>query len=426
MINMTLPPAERYYIGYSGGRDSHVLLDLLCRLRDVGQLNGRLTAIHVNHRLNTQSDDWARHCQAVCNAYGLPLIIETLSEKPQAGDSIEAFARQARYRRIEAHLHAGDVFVSAHHQRDQAETFLLQLMRGAGLDGLRAMPVERPLGAGRYLRPLLSVDYADIVAYAEAQQLDFIDDNSNDDRRFDRNFLRHEILPVLSARFPKACANIAQSAKWLAEVPTLSSPQQLTLAVLSRLSDSEKKQQIRAFVKGKTGMALSQTQTAYILTHHLQAQADKHPTLTLGNWVVRRHAGELCVTQTLPETALKTWQSGLPQMIEWGKSAETPLGIISWQSGQGFVQAEDSEALIIKPLTGSQRFHPHTRQRATTVKKCLHEAGIPAWLRPFYVGIYRGDELLAIPNVGVAHSAYQQTKTAQLPMWGIAPAFLGT
>ncbi len=151
-------PAKRYLIGFSGGRDSHVLLDVLVRLCEQGKLHTPVTVIHVNHNLNPKADEWTIHCQSVCDDYGIPCIVETVTDTPKSSESIEAFARNARYQLIEKHLHEGDIFLSAHHQRDQAETFLLQLMRGAGLDGLRAMPVIRDLGLGRYLRPLLSVD----------------------------------------------------------------------------------------------------------------------------------------------------------------------------------------------------------------------------------------------------------------------------
>lgn len=422
-------PIERCFIGYSGGRDSHVLLDALYCLRERGVLDLShlsLFAIHVNHNLQASSADWVRHCQAVCKAYDIPLITETVTDKPQAGDSLEAFARTARYRLIAKHLNAGDIFLSAHHQRDQAETFLLQLMRGAGLDGLRAMPFERDLGAGRYVRPLLDVEYDDIIAYATARQLHFINDNSNDDTRFDRNYLRHEVLPVLEKRFAHVVGNIAQSAKWLSEVPDVIAPERLRIDTLSAQSETEQKACLRAFVKRKTGLSLSQTQTQYILAHHLSAQADKHPTLAIGNegnYVVRRHNGEICVTAVLPDNIDL---SKLETVIQWGQSRVVlNIAELHWQAGQGLSAEFADMPLILKPLRGSMRFHPHTRNRATTVKKCLHEARIPVWLRPWYLGLYVQNELLAIPGVGVARAYFDKSANARLPLWIIADKFVG-
>ncbi len=427
-IPLNLPPAPRYYVGYSGGRDSHVLLDSLCRLRDAGELHGALSAIHVNHNLNPSALAWVQHCQDICAGYDVPLIVETLTESPKAGDSLEAFARTARYRCIERYIRAGEVFLSAHHQRDQAETFLLQLMRGAGLEGLRAMPVERALGAGRYVRPLLAVSYAEIVAYAQAHQLDFIVDDSNDDQRFDRNFLRHSVLPVLEQRFPKACAQIAQSAQWLAEVPMPAVPAHLRLDEVRSLAPAVQKQQLRAFVKSKTGQALSQAQTQYLLKHHLHARADKHPTLTVGDFVVRRHAGTLCVTKPLSEQVTESLRAALfpegrTRALTLGECVKTPpLGELTWTVGEGFSLRE---GLTLCPLRGAERFHPHTRSRATTVKKCLNEAKIPAWLRPYYFGIYWHDMLIAIPNVGVSRPHYQVGEHARLPRWQITADWIG-
>ncbi len=412
--------AKRYIIGYSGGRDSHVLLHALCALRDNGALKTPLTAIHINHQLNAKAYDWAKHCQAICDAYGIPLIIETVSESPQVGESVEAFAREARYRLIAKHLHKNDVFLSAHHQRDQAETFLLQLMRGAGLDGLRAMPFERELGVGRYCRPLLHVDYADILAYAMAQQLDFIHDDSNDDTRFDRNFLRHEIFPVLEKRFPKACANISRSAQWLAEVPEAVAPQHLFLEALKALSEQEQKQRIRAFIKSKTGRALSQTQTHYLIQHHLHAKADKHPQLDLHDVVVRRHAGKLCVTSALPDWSVDKLER---QTVRVGDVLTTPVGVFNWGVGQAGITTR--APLTLQPLRGSERFHPHTRSCATTVKKCLNEAKIPAWLRPYYFGVYLNNRLIAIPNIGVERDYYECDVDAYFPQWQIKSEFIG-
>ncbi|PIE42258.1 MAG: tRNA lysidine(34) synthetase TilS [Gammaproteobacteria bacterium] len=407
---------ERWLVGFSGGRDSHVLLDILYQLHNSGKLHAQLSAIHVDHGLHPQSNQWARHCQTICDNYQIPLTIETVKKQPVPGESIEAFARQARYRLIEQHLTATTVFLSAHHQRDQAETFLLQLMRGAGPDGLRAMPVVRRLGAGQYLRPLLNVNYDDIVDYAEQHHLFFIEDDSNDDQRFDRNYLRHQVLPVLERRFANAAHRIALSAKWLAELPDMPAPAALSVEDLNALSEAEQKRHIRAFVKAKIGHSLSQAQTQYILAHHLNAQADKHPTLTIGDYVMRRHAGELCLTAQLPPPP-----ENIEQLISVGqKHSLSPVATLTWTAGQGIVC---HRPLMLRSLSGSERFHPQTRNKATTVKKCLHEAHIPMWLRPFYIGLYMNDTLIAIPGVGISKPHYQQDPKAYLPQLDIAPEF---
>ncbi len=413
-------PAKRYWLGFSGGRDSHVLLDLLYQLRQAGQLDTPLTVIHVNHRLHPNADDWAQRCRTVCQQYAIDFKLEAVIATPGAGDSIEAFARQQRYRLIKKQLSDGDIFLSAHHQRDQAETFLLQLMRSAGLQGLRAMPLIKIFGAGQYLRPLLQVPYADIVAYAEAKQLDFINDDSNENCRFVRNFMRHEVLPLLETRFPAAQAHIAQSAAWLQEIPDLPAPPALFVKQLQLLSKKQQKQQLRAFVKAKTGLSLSQSQTHYILTHHLQAAADKQPTLVVAGAVIRRFAGQIIITKPVPELLPQTL---FAVEVYVKQPQRLAIGELTWQSGQG-ICVSPAQALHIRPLTGSQRFHPHTRLRSTTVKKLLHESGIAPWLRPWYFGLYYGNELLAIPGIGVAKSHYHHGADAHLPLWQIATNFV--
>lgn len=411
-------PATRYWVGYSGGRDSHVLLHWLWQLSKVGQLTTPIVAIHVNHRLQKLSDSWVTHCQRICDEYGIELLIETVTQKPQTGESIEAFARQQRYGLIEKHLKGGDIFISAHHQRDQAETFLLQLMRGAGLDGLQSMPLIRPFGAGQYLRPLLNVGYADIVEYALQNQLDFVTDPSNEGTQFERNFFRHQVLPLLKQRFPQAEKAIARSAAWLAEVPKAMAPQKLTLTTLKQLPAEKQKQQVRAFVKDKINTTLSQRQTDYLIKHHLTAAADKQPLLNVGEYVIRRYADELLITTQLPHVITKDFIAnvGAGQSYQLDKVAK-----LQWQTGQGGL-IDDTYQL--KPLSGATRFHPHTRSQRSSVKKLLHEYGIAPWLRPWFLGLYLGDELVAIPNVGVSITHFRQDENAQLPRWIIKQKFV--
>lgn len=415
--------ASHYLIGYSGGRDSHVLLDLLCTLRDRGQLTASVAAIHVNHQLNPQSAQWAEHCKNICKSYQLPLIIEVVEQSPKPGESIEAFAREQRYKLVKKHLKHDTIFLSAHHQRDQAETFLLQLMRGAGLAGLKAMPLIKVLGAGQHLRPLLAVPYDDIVQYASESRLNYITDESNDDRRFNRNYIRHEVLPTLTQRFPQAVRSIAQSAHWLAELPEVDNiPESLSLKKLKKSSTIEQKQQIRGYVKQKINIPLSKKQTQYVLDNHLTAAQDKQPQLVIANrYVLRRYDNELFITETLPEQSQYSSQLASKRFL-LGRDIELPLGKFVWQLGEG-LSSEQFSSLRALPLLGSQRFHPHTRQHSTTVKKLMHEAGIASWLRPFWFGLFDGDELVAIPTLGVARRHYQKTADSCIPRWIIAQKF---
>jgi tRNA(Ile)-lysidine synthase len=202
----------RLFLGFSGGLDSTVLLHLLCRRGFSPKV------IHVHHGLSPLAAEWALHAKKVADHYGLECEVIRLEGAPSPGESVEAWARQARYRAFEALLTAGsDILFLGHHLDDQAETVLLQLLRGAGPKGLSAMPVEKPCGKGNLLRPLLSVSRENIERYAKAylvpQGLDWIHDESNDDIRFKRNALRHEVIPILRRHFPGCLSTLARSAR---------------------------------------------------------------------------------------------------------------------------------------------------------------------------------------------------------------------
>lgn len=199
-------------IGYSGGVDSHVLLHAL---KNTGYPS--VTAVHVNHQLNPKADAWALHCQSVCDALSLPIDIKKIVVKREPGDSLEEKAREARYALLRKYIDKNCVLVTAHHLEDQAETFLFQALRGAGTTGLSAMPYQRKLGEGWLVRPFLSISRDDIQAYAKTYRLQWIEDDSNINLIFSRNFLRNNIFPLLKQRFPKCAQNLARSARLIAE-----------------------------------------------------------------------------------------------------------------------------------------------------------------------------------------------------------------
>lgn len=244
-------PADRLCVGLSGGRDSVVLLHLLSRL----DLGARLFAVHVHHGLSPNADAWKAFCTAYCRNLDVPLRIERVAVEGGTGLGLEAAARQARYAAF-ARCPA-DCLLLAHHQGDQAETLLFNLVRGAGVAGAAAMPVERRLGGLRLLRPLLAVAREDIVAYAEENGLAWIEDESNADTGFSRNFLRHAVMPVLAGRFPGAAVCLAAAAGHFAEAGELltdlgeldwqacADGDSLPLAALRRLSPARLKNLLR-------------------------------------------------------------------------------------------------------------------------------------------------------------------------------------
>jgi len=199
------------FLAFSGGLDSHVLLHALSEL--ASDFPFKLTAVHIDHSLQLQSADWANHCQAVSDGLSVPLIIKTLNVEVKKGESLEAAAREVRYAALAECLPEGGLCLTAQHRNDQSETLLLQLFRGAGVHGLASMPVSKAFSRGRMLRPLLAFSREDLLEYANSHKLVWVEDPSNQDNRFDRNFLRNEVLPVLRERWPGMDKSLSRSAR---------------------------------------------------------------------------------------------------------------------------------------------------------------------------------------------------------------------
>lgn len=211
-------------VAYSGGVDSQVLLELAYQL---AQKHPQLTinAIHVNHGLSALAHQWQSHCEQQCAQRHIPLQVANVDVKPSARESLEAVARNARYQAFQNLIEPDAILLLGHHLDDQAETFLLQLKRGAGAKGLSGMAMcsaaEQNQHGLTIVRPLLQQSRADIQAFASAQQLVWVDDESNSDTRFDRNFLRHDVLPLLQQRWPAFTQSVSRSARLISEQQTL-------------------------------------------------------------------------------------------------------------------------------------------------------------------------------------------------------------
>jgi tRNA(Ile)-lysidine synthase len=255
----------------SGGLDSTVLLHLLAGLAQ-REVLPPLSAIHIHHGLQAAADAWPAHCHALCSSLGVQLHVEYVQVQP--GASLEQAARDARYAAFAARLGVDEVLLTAQHRDDQAETLIFRLLRGAGVQGLAAMPVNRVLAAGHLVRPLLGCSRADLEAYAQAQGLLWVDDPSNTDERFSRNYLRRQILPTLTQRWPQALNSMARSAAHLSEAQQLLDElaqqdldaataskefswlglPQLALPALRALSESRQRNALRYWLRPLTAM----------------------------------------------------------------------------------------------------------------------------------------------------------------------------
>jgi tRNA(Ile)-lysidine synthase len=199
-ILASLPPAEAYLVGFSGGADSTALLHAMRSIR--GRLRAPVSAIHVNHGLHGDAPQWQVRCENFCKRLGIGLASVDINPTGDSGKGLEAEARQLRYEAIASQMTPGGALLTAHHADDQAETLLLNLMRGSGVDGLAAMPESRPFGRGLLQRPLLEFQGSALREYLVEQGVDWVEDPSNEELDHDRNFVRHELVPLLEGRWP--------------------------------------------------------------------------------------------------------------------------------------------------------------------------------------------------------------------------------
>ncbi|HET7371282.1 MAG TPA: tRNA lysidine(34) synthetase TilS, partial [Gammaproteobacteria bacterium] len=213
------PAPAGILVAFSGGRDSTVLLHALAAVRE--QLAAAPRAVHINHGLHPEAAQWSRQCENIAAQLGVDYISRRVDVDPADPRGLEAAARAARYAALDAELRPGECLLTAHHADDQLETVLLQLLRGGGPAGIAAMPARAPFGAGWLVRPLLGFDRQALAAYADANDLDCIDDPSNTDRQRDRNYLRHGILPRLKERWPAAAVTVGRAARHAAQAQTL-------------------------------------------------------------------------------------------------------------------------------------------------------------------------------------------------------------
>ena len=417
-----LPPARRYWVAYSGGCDSTVLLHAMAALRE--QLPVELRALHINHNLHEAAPEWALHCHHVCETLDIPLYEVNVDARGSKGESPEAAARAARYRIFTEVLQVGDGLLLAHHRDDQAETLLLQLLRGSGPRGLAAMPSHRPLGAGWLGRPLLGFSRQALCDYAAAEGLAWIDDPSNFDTEFDRNFLRQQVMPLLQQRWPSAASTLARTAGLQAEAAELlqqlaeedwqhcAGPQADTLRIeaLSQLSPERQRNLLRYWIDSVNHLPLADQQRLNrILAEVIPAAEDAQPSVRWPGGQVRRYAGLLYLLAADPEPVTGPLRWDLTGTLELGDGRQ--LRTVS-TTGAGLQAAlQGNASLSVRFRQGGEVCRPAGRGHQHELKKLLQEWGVPPWQRPRVPLLYVGEELAAVVGYCVCepyHAAEQQ------------------
>lgn len=421
-----VPRGASLVVGLSGGIDSVVLLHLLARgLRLPPR---RLSAIHVNHQLNPQAPGWASFCRRLCRQLGIRLRVVKVEVK--RGNSTEGAARSARYAAFAAS--GADVVMLAHNRDDQSETVLLQLFRGAGPRGLAAMPVFREgvPGTPAVLRPLLEVPRSLISDYAARHSLQWVEDDSNDDRRYLRNFLRHELMPLIEARRPGTRAVLARGARLQAEASDLLDalalqdlggslpPGRLDLALLESLPAHRARNALRFFLRGNGLPMPDADRLEELLRQALTAGRDAAVCMPLGTSDLRRFRNALHIVKqlALPDRKFAVHWSGR------GVLRLAPLaGSLQMQPATaGGIDGAliRSSGLLVASRRGGETLRLALGGRQRTVRKLLQEADCPPWMRERLPFLYIEGQLAAVPGLGVdVRFQAPAGKGGYLPVW---------
>lgn len=408
--SMQLPAGGRLLLaGYSGGLDSHVLVHLLSRARQ--RLPLKLAAVHVNHGLNPAAGLWAEHCRSICNALDIEFILVELDARAPRGESQEAWARQKRYAAMQEYIKQDDVLMTAHHQDDTAETLLIQLFRGAGPAGLAAMPRAARFGRGWHLRPLLDYTRAELQDYANTHGLAWIEDDSNTDQRYDRNYLRNSILPPLRQRWPgltetlsRAASHQASAALLLDEFAAMDmtacardGTSWLAVNALTALSLPRLANVLRYWIKSRGFPLPADRQLAEAMDQLFNARTDAEPCVSWKGVELRRYRNTLFITAPLPrvrETAPIEWDMAGP--------CQLPLGVLvaSRSTGKGIQPGLcDGDKVTVRFRRGSELIHKDSHRQE--LRKLFQEHGVPASCRDFMPLVYAGDRLVAVPGLYV-------------------------
>jgi len=405
-------PASRWLVAFSGGIDSTVLLHALSSTRE--RKHSEIIAIHVDHGLHPDSQQWETHCQQFAEQLEVSYIRKRVIVDDDLRSGPEAAARQARYAVLQTLVNAGDCLLSAHHEEDQAETLLLNLMRGSGIAGLAGIGAAQKFGHGRLLRPLLGVSGEAIQDYAKRHELSWIEDPSNVDTRFDRNFLRQEIVPRLATRWPAVSARLKQSADLASEASGLlreladidlaaaGSPERLDLQAVQALSLERQRNLLRRAIS-LCGLPPPPATRLYQAVHELiPAREDAQPLVTWPGAELRRYRNHLYVMPAiarLPDEPARVLRPEEPLDLGPGMGQ-----LVLSPDVDGGINPELARAgLRVRYRHGGEEIRPAGHECTRKLKKLLQQEGIVPWMRERLPLLYAGEELVAVADLWVAN-----------------------
>ena len=401
----------RYVIAFSGGMDSSALLHAL----NAADLGVPIVAIHIDHGLHADSRIWSEHCETFAKSLGAGYRGRQVSVRPDTGKGLEAAAREARYAALYEELERGDWLLSAHHRDDQAETLLINLVRGSGPAGIAGIGAIRRFGPGWLVRPLLQVDRAALRAYADQHALHWVEDPSNDDQRFDRNFLRHDVLPRLQSRWPdiavrlqRSATHAGESADLLADLGKLDlkalggHPERLPVDELLALAPGRQRNLLRYSLRELGLSTPTSLQLERILKEVLPAREDGQPYVGWPGASVRRYRNGLYL---MPEHLAEAPESGAigADHVVLGAG----LGVLRFtrEAERGLSATIMGQGLRLGIRQGGERFRPDGQGHTRKLKKLLQEEGVVPWMRDRVPLVYAGDHLVAVGDLWIAAEA---------------------
>jgi tRNA(Ile)-lysidine synthase len=428
-----MPSMIAYRVALSGGADSVALLHALCQIRDA-LAPAQISAIHVHHGLHPAADAWQRDCQRLCEELDVALQVRRVDGRAACGESPEAAARRARYDALSRIVGAGEAVCTAHHERDQAETLLLQLVRGAGPAGLASMPRVAPLGKGWLVRPLLDAGPAALRDYLRRHGIQWLEDPANVDQRFDRNYVRREILPHLEDRWPGAQRTLARAARHQADSANLaqalaeidlaeargSLPGTLSGAALEAMPPARARNLLRGWLSERGLPSASAVNLEAVLDQLLKARDDAMPLVSWPGAEVRRYRQLLYAQAPLPvhdPARVLVWNPGSALALAHGLLEASPA------EGRGLSAQRCANALVeVRFRQGGERFQPAGRGHSAALKKLLQASAVPPWLRDRIPLIYVDDELAAVAGLWVgAGYEVSGTNPGWLVRWTALP-----
>ncbi|HZE43328.1 MAG TPA: tRNA lysidine(34) synthetase TilS [Steroidobacteraceae bacterium] len=393
----------------SGGADSAALLAGLAALG--GGFRGLpLRAVHIDHGLQAAASEFREACKNLCEHLGVPLELIRVEVQSEAGLSIEAAARAARYAALAAQLQPRECLLTAHHRQDQAETLLLQALRGAGVKGLSAMPVCRILGLGWHARPVLDVPHGELLKLGRQLENFKVIDPMNGDLRFDRTYLRKAIWPLIETRWPGAEIALSRSARHMAEaqellhraaaadVARLRDGDALSVPGLRALPQANRMNAVRAWLDDAGVEAPSTARLAEALRQVFDADADHQPAIVWGNKALRRYRQRLFLTEAeCPRLeGARPWATGLGSSIALGAS----LGNLTWSAQMGGVAADALPAVVmVRRREGGETLKPARSAKTQTVQHLCQSQGVLPWMRDALPLVFAGDELIAVADL---------------------------